>query len=667
MKTSLLTILCCLASYALLGQECNFPLAPSNTCQNAPLLCDLDGYCSNNIDAVNSGTPNAFCGQVENNQWVAFLAGSETFIMEATVSNCNQGSGLQMQILSTNNCQNFTAVSNCIDPVTPNVPATLTATDLVIGQQYYLMIDGKGGDVCDYTLRLLEGSTLSPAEAIIEPAGSLCVGSELDLNSVGTSPNADLSFLWSTANGNIIDGITTPQININAPGDYQINIVDAGGCTDSAIINIPLEQLPDFSIATPDTLNCLTNLMVDLQANSNAPNADYNYLWSSTNGVFLAGETTTSPTVGQAGDYQLVVTDNITGCSNTDEVTVIADANTPIATLSGAGELNCIVPNITLSGSGSSTGPNFSYLWQTDVGNFSSTPSGLSATADAPGMYSLEVTNQINGCVATATTQITENAAVPESALFGLSQPCYQLTDGSISVSEVVSGTAPFRYALGDGNFQNDNTFSDLAAGTYPLSIQDVTGCQWDTLLLLNEQSEFLLQFDKDSEISLGCELTLDPKFNRLDSEIDTFIWSPHIDSTDNLRPTVRPLATIAYELLAIDKNGCTAESQTRIFVSKDRNVFFPNAFSPNNDGNNDGFFIHAGKDATAVLRLQVFNRWGSLVYELGEHAPNDPSTAWRGQFNLKDAPPGIYVYRAEIRFIDNESREYMGDILLMR
>ncbi|MEZ4932493.1 MAG: hypothetical protein R2788_10280 [Saprospiraceae bacterium] len=82
------------------AQPCDFPLPPSNTCDEAPLLCDLDGYCSNNAAAVNSGTPNAFCGLVENNNWVSFNAGSPTFTLQINVANCAQkGAGLSTNLL----------------------------------------------------------------------------------------------------------------------------------------------------------------------------------------------------------------------------------------------------------------------------------------------------------------------------------------------------------------------------------------------------------------------------------------------------------------------------------------------------------------------------------------------------------------------------------------
>lgn len=647
------------------AQECDFPLPPANICQNAPLLCDLDGYCSNNADAVNSGTPNAFCGQVENNHWVAFIAGSPTFVLEMRVDNCNQGSGLQAQVFSTTNCQFFTAVSNCIDPVI--TVATLTATELTIGEQYYLMVDGKGGDICDYSFRLLEGETLSPAEAIIQPAGALCLGETIELASVGTSPNADLSYQWTSVNGNILEGASSPTITIDTPGDYQVSIVDAAGCTDSTSISIPLELLPEFSIMEPGIINCLTNLQVDLMTNPVSPDADYNYSWSTTNGSIINGASTAMPTVDQAGTYQLMVTDNLTGCVQTDSVDVTADANTPTATISGAGELNCLVPTINLSGAGSSMGTNFSYNWSNQNGNFVDPPTGLTAIVDTPGIYSLEVVNQENGCVDDFSVQVTENAAIPTGLEVSLANPCFQLSDGSIEIGEVYGGTPPYLFSFDGSIFQGQNNYTDLAAGTYPISVQDQTGCTWDTTYTLIESPPFILDLGEDQEIAMGCEYEIKPLFNRAVNEIDTFIWMPPIACDDCIFPTIQPLRTIAYELQAIDINGCRAEDQFRIFVREDRNVYFPNVFSPNNDGTNDVFFIQAGKDAAEVLSFRIYNRWGTLIADYGAHLPNDPSTGWRGFAGSKLAPTGVYIYQVELRFIDEVVKQYNGDIILMR
>ncbi len=647
----------------LQAQECNFPLPPSNICADAPLLCDLDGYCSNNMAATDSGTPNAFCGIVENNNWVAFLAGSETFTLELTVSNCNFGTGLQAQIFSTANCDFYTAVSNCIDPAVTS--ATLTATDLVIGERYYLMIDGKGGDVCDYSLRLLDGETLSPANAIIEPAGALCEGEQLTLNSVGVSANPNLVYEWSTSTGNILGEVNTTSVTIDAPGQYQLNISDAGGCADSAFIDISLEPLPTFTISDPDTLNCLTGLQVTLEALSTDPANIYSYDWSTTNGVIASGANSANPVVTQAGTYFVRATNLATGCFAEQNVLVTADAATPVANIVGGAELNCVIDTIVLSSLGSSSGSPFTYRWETTDGDLLGATNLSEATLATSGTYSLVVRNEQNGCEAIATQTVILNDAEPESAQLSVRQPCFEEASGGILVQEVVGGTAPYDITLSLAG--EPAPFEGLLAGEYLLSIADAIGCQWDTTIQLMEQAAFFLDPGPDIITGLGCEVTVSVLTNRAPADIEQIRWEPAIDCDQCLDFVFLPMNSTFFQLDVVDINGCKADAQLMITVEKDNDVFIPNAFSPNGDGRNDRFFIQSGKAVDEILYYQIYDRWGGLVAEQGLHAPDDPAFGWDGRISGEPAPGGIYLYQTAVRLIDGTVRNRWGDVLLIR
>lgn len=94
--------------------------------------------------------------------------------------------------------------------------------------------------------------------------------------------------------------------------------------------------------------------------------------------------------------------------------------------------------------------------------------------------------------------------------------------------------------------------------------------------------------------------------------------------------------------------------------------VYIPNVFSPNYDGINDHFTIWGGKDLERVLSLEIFDRWGSLIFINKFFNPNDPSEGWNGRMNGQILPRGVYIYRALVRMDDNEERQLTGDILLM-
>ncbi|MEL7119212.1 MAG: gliding motility-associated C-terminal domain-containing protein [Bacteroidota bacterium] len=94
--------------------------------------------------------------------------------------------------------------------------------------------------------------------------------------------------------------------------------------------------------------------------------------------------------------------------------------------------------------------------------------------------------------------------------------------------------------------------------------------------------------------------------------------------------------------------------------------VYIPNIFSPNRDGVNDLFFIQGGSDLQRVIALDIFDRWGTMVYSKRFLNPNDRSTAWNGYLNGELLPTGVYVYRAVIRMDDGMERQMTGEVLLM-
>jgi gliding motility-associated-like protein len=92
------------------------------------------------------------------------------------------------------------------------------------------------------------------------------------------------------------------------------------------------------------------------------------------------------------------------------------------------------------------------------------------------------------------------------------------------------------------------------------------------------------------------------------------------------------------------------------------KNVFVPNAFSPNNDGKNDLFKATLGIDATGI-DMVIFDRWGAEVF----HATK-MNAGWDGTYeNGKKAEMGTYQYVIKVRFRDQKVETYTGDVTLMR
>ncbi|MDX1942548.1 MAG: gliding motility-associated C-terminal domain-containing protein [Saprospiraceae bacterium] len=95
--------------------------------------------------------------------------------------------------------------------------------------------------------------------------------------------------------------------------------------------------------------------------------------------------------------------------------------------------------------------------------------------------------------------------------------------------------------------------------------------------------------------------------------------------------------------------------------------VYVPNAFSPNDDGSNDHFTIFGGDDLVLIKNLQIFNRWGDMIFQQKAFAPNEPSNGWNGQSNGKPVQNGVYVYKVQLIMDDGKERQLVGSMTLLK
>ncbi|HET8830257.1 MAG TPA: gliding motility-associated C-terminal domain-containing protein, partial [Pelobium sp.] len=88
--------------------------------------------------------------------------------------------------------------------------------------------------------------------------------------------------------------------------------------------------------------------------------------------------------------------------------------------------------------------------------------------------------------------------------------------------------------------------------------------------------------------------------------------------------------------------------------------IYIPEGFSPNNDGNHD-FFVITNAGLTPLV-LEVFNRWGNVVYKSNNYLNNWDGTSNKGLTIGNDLPVGTYYY-----VVNYNSKKYVGFITLNR
>jgi gliding motility-associated-like protein len=87
--------------------------------------------------------------------------------------------------------------------------------------------------------------------------------------------------------------------------------------------------------------------------------------------------------------------------------------------------------------------------------------------------------------------------------------------------------------------------------------------------------------------------------------------------------------------------------------------VLIPDAFSPNNDGLNDDFFIYT-KNGIRIVEFQVFNKWGEKMHD-------NSTQGWDGTHRNSLMQNGAYVYVVKLEHPDGSEEMLNGQFLLIR
>ena len=303
----------------------------------------------------------------------------------------------------------------------------------------------------------------------------------------------------------------------------------------------------------------------------------------------------------------------------------------------------------------------YSFEWS----NGASGPStgGLSA-----GAFTVTVSDAI-GCTAETQVILTEPTGI-QASLNAESPTCFGEDDGWITIDTVLGGGGTYSFSLDGQSYQSITAYPIsipfVEAGNYDVYFQDANDCVSTVSINVSEPQEPTLVLADDVEIILGDSVEL---FGLTNISVDEYDWNTTIFmSCDTCYATfTTPMESINYSLTVVDSLGCTARDEINITVLKPRAVYIPNAFSPNGDGINDIFFINAGPGVTTVKKFRVFSRWGEEAFSMQNFLPNNPLIGWDGNFPSKRMNPGVFVYIAEVEFLDGHVEFYQGDVTLVR
>lgn len=301
--------------------------------------------------------------------------------------------------------------------------------------------------------------------------------------------------------------------------------------------------------------------------------------------------------------------------------------------------------------------PPYAFIWSN--GGKEPEISSLSA-----GKYSVLV-EDANNCPISKDTQLIEPPPLFFDARF-IHPGCDGPITGQVMVQNARGGVGPYQYSLSEMDFQDSSLFAKLGEGSYTVRLKDANGCRADTTSRLIAAAIPQVILGAGYQLRLGYALKLEAFVNLIPKTVQ---WEPveGLSCADCLEPEASPVKNTVYTLSVSSADGCMTKDSVSVALLKYRPFFVPNAFSPNGDGANDTFTVFGGPALKKLRSLRVYSRWGELVFERLDFPANDPSLGWDGRFRGDPLQEGLFVWAAELEYVDGVAEVAKGEVSIIK
>jgi len=436
------------------------------------------------------------------------------------------------------------------------------------------------------------------------------------------------------------DGQTGLSATDLGAGFYTATVVDANGCTQTLTVELTNDLLSAIGVATDNLCfgDCEGQITLTIEGGAEP----YTITWAN-------GQQGLNATSLCNGEYQATIIDEV-GEEFVSDMFIITSPSTII--IQGiAYDISCVNMEdgaIVINSDGGEA--PFGYNW-------SNAMIGDSIGNLGAGEYSVTVMDS-NGCSESDTYTINDIPLI-DIDLEPLPLDC-ENPNGTI----IINSDNPYDYPYLINGIQvvpnEQNEIDNLASGTYLLSYAINTTCLIDVESFIIEE-----QISHDFELSgiefstyKGEEIVITLNLNQ-DSlmSISSVDWNV-INSFDCIEfnqngqciaVTILAEDSEIIEVVITDIKGCETILKAKIIVEdREKEVYIPNIFSPNDDGINDEFTIFSNNEDLVIRSIQIFDRWGSMVHNQ-RNIDLQNYISWNGELNGKKVTPNVYVYMIEV------------------
>ena len=472
----------------------------------------------------------------------------------------------------------------------------------------------------------------------------------LNVSCSGNGADGSVSVYASSPNGvNVTTGFTWSNTSTDtddtqadlATGTYLFTVTDLVGCSTPGSVTIGLQagccflQI-DATVVPP---SCgLNNASVTANILT-AGTPPYTYSIDGVN--FQASSTFNSV---PSGNYDVIARD-VNSCSDTFAVVVPSSSNGLNVTATPT-NITCFGANDGIVAA-TVVGGNipYGYIWNNAL------------TTDviqqlAAGNFAVTVTDA-SGCTGSASATVTEPALLTVNLGNDTT-----LCEGLQVQLAAPGGFTTYLWST----TETTQAITPLVSGVYAVTVTDNNNCTASDALNVNFVPIPLVDLGEDKLVYEGESIGIFANINLGNGTGGTYNWQPDtLLSCGDCQNTVAFGAdTITYVLVYTDDYGCSASDAITVNVLPVGDIYWPNAFSPNGDGNNDIFLPYGS--GVKQITWQLFNRWGEKVFE-----SNNFFYGCDGTYKGLALPMGVYVYTAKVVMLNNKDRQFKGSVTLIR
>lgn len=313
--------------------------------------------------------------------------------------------------------------------------------------------------------------TISPNPAVIA-----CNPSSVVLTATPAGGNGSFTYNWS-------GGSPTNQqsTTVNSATSYTVTAY-SGNCSKTASVTVSSNATPPSANISPSSgvLTCSTT-SISLTASGGGT-----YLWNN-------GSTSPNIIATTAGTYTVTVTSSVNGCTASKSVTITGDSNIPLANITpNNGTLTCSQPNISVTASGGNN-----YLWSNGLG------SSATANITTPGIYTVTVTNSVNGCTSSASITITQDINAPISSI---SSSANTLNCSITNIILTASGGGIYKWNTNESSANINVTTS----GNYIVTVTNqINGCTSTTNVFIAQAPPLVVSYTSGEILCSGGQTTI--------------------------------------------------------------------------------------------------------------------------------------------------------------